>query len=72
MAVRHLKLLNTEGQRLLEQAFQDRTRRHGYFVDIADAYMRALQDHGLLDQYLIPGMDPFDVLKVDVARNVKE
>jgi hypothetical protein len=68
MATRHPKLLNIEGQRLLEQAFQDPTRQRAYFIDIADAYMRALRDHGLLDQYLIPDVDPFERLKLEMRR----
>lgn len=52
------RLLNAEGQRRIEEAFRLRVRPKGGHIDMADAYIRALQDHGLLDQYLIPRWTP--------------
>ena len=72
MASRHFRVLNTEGQRLIDEAFRQRTRHRGAYQDVADAYIRALRDHGLLERYLIPGVDPFDVLKTEAARQIGE
>jgi hypothetical protein len=56
-------LLNDEGQRRLEQAFENRTRRRGSFLDFAEGYIRALDDEGLLLGYLRDGLDPFEVIE---------
>jgi hypothetical protein len=61
--VRRTRLLNDAGQRLIEQAFERRTRSRGGFHDMADAYIRALDDHGLLTQYLLDGVAPYEVLE---------
>jgi hypothetical protein len=65
-------LLNPTGQRLIKAAFDQRTRKRGDYHAVADGYIRALKDHGLLAQYLIPGVDPLEVLKTEAARNVGE
>lgn len=58
-----LKLLNDEGLAMLLPAFNSRIRQKASFPDFADAYLRGLQDAGLLDRYRLPSVDPFLVIK---------
>ncbi len=60
--VKIMTLLNPEGQHRLEVSYGRRVRNRSSFIDHVDAYLRALQDEGRLERYMIPGVDPFMVL----------
>src|SRR5215212_1877598 len=63
-------LLSDEGQFRLEQAFENRARRRGSFLDFAEGYIRALDQEGLLLNYLRDGLDPFEVIEWQSERRV--
>lgn len=58
-----LKILNADGLAELIGAFNIRIRQKASFPDFADAYLRGLQAAGALEEYLLPGVDPFTVIR---------
>ncbi len=56
-------LLSAQGQRLLEAAYERRARLKCSFPDFADGYIQRLKDDGALAHYVLPGLDPFEVLE---------
>ena len=69
--MKHPRLLNDQGQLMLENAYDRRARIRGGFGDFAEGYVSALKDTRLLEQYLEPTLDPFEELKYIAKMGVK-
>lgn len=60
---RHPKILNQAGQRIIDEAFKGRSRRRASYLDVADATVRTLNQTGQLQAYVLPGVDPLQVIQ---------
>ena len=62
-AIDRPRLLNNAGERLIEEAFRQRSRKHMSWGDCAEVVIFTLDATGLLRHYLEPSIDPLATIK---------